>query len=181
MRINFYSGPGGGKSTIAAWLFSELKRRNFSVEHVNEYVKGWAYQKRQINKYDQLYLFGKQHQMEYKFLSNGVEHIITDSPCLLSAVYADVNGCKELSHYLGEICKIYEEDYPSLNIFLDRGSNPYDATGRWQTKEQALELDRQIYTFVREYTDGILHSIPFQDDRAILDLVLQTIRPKITT
>ena len=40
MRINLLAGPGAGKSTMAAWLFSELKRRNISVEHVGEYVKG---------------------------------------------------------------------------------------------------------------------------------------------
>ena len=176
MRINLYGGPGAGKSTTAAWLFSELKRRNISIEHVSEYVKGWAYQKRKINKYDQLYLFGKQHQMEYKFLSNGVKNIVTDSPCLLSAIYAEVNGCRELSIHLGEICKIYEADFPSLNIFMDRGNKPYDSTGRWQTKEESIELDRKIKEFVTEYTNGALITVPYHDERAVLDLVLDKVK-----
>jgi len=175
MRINLFGGPGAGKSTTAAWVFSELKRRHISVEHVNEYVKGWAYMNRKINKYDQLYLFGKQHQMEYKFLVNGVSHIITDSPCLLSAVYADINGSKELSEHLGEICKIYEADYPSLNIYLDRGNKPYDPNGRWQTEDQARDLDIKIREYVVRFTEGKLVSLPFYDERAILDYILKSI------
>ena len=36
MRINFLAGPGAGKSTTAAWIFSELKRKQASVELVTE-------------------------------------------------------------------------------------------------------------------------------------------------
>jgi len=39
MRINFLAGPGAGKSTTTAWIFSELKLRQVSVELVTEYVK----------------------------------------------------------------------------------------------------------------------------------------------
>lgn len=79
MRICFIGGPCSGKSKTAAWIFSELKERKISVEHVTEYVKSWTYIRRNVKEFDQIYIFAKQQQMEYKFLSNGVKNIITDS------------------------------------------------------------------------------------------------------
>lgn len=175
MRINLLAGPGAGKSTMAAWLFSELKRRNISVEHVGEYVKGWAYQKRTINKYDQLYLFGKQHQIEYKYLIHGVNHIVTDSPIILSAFYSQINGSVELATNLVNICKLYEKDFPSFNIFLQRGNKEYIQDGRWQTKEDALKIDETLYKFITQHLDANFISLPFDNERAILDAVLTKI------
>ena len=86
MRINLLAGPGSGKSTTAAWLFSELKIRHISVELITEYVKSWATQKRQVTTFDQVYLFGKQMQYEYRFLNNGIKNVVTDSPLILSCV-----------------------------------------------------------------------------------------------
>jgi adenylylsulfate kinase-like enzyme len=34
VAINFYGGPGSGKSTMAAAVFAELKSRNVEVELV---------------------------------------------------------------------------------------------------------------------------------------------------
>lgn len=176
MRINLLAGPGAGKSTTAAWLFSELKRRNISVEHVGEYVKGWSYQKRTIHKYDQLYLFGKQHQIEYKYLINGVKHIVTDSPIILSAFYSKINGSSELSDNLTTICKLYEKDFPSFNIFLQRGDKEYIQAGRWQTKEDALRIDKEIHEFITKQLVGNFIELPFDNERAILDAVLLKIQ-----
>jgi len=56
---------------------------------ITEYVKSWATQKRQVTTFDQVYLFGKQMQYEYRFLNNGIKNVVTDSPLILSCVYAD--------------------------------------------------------------------------------------------
>ena len=57
MRISLFGGPGSGKSTTAARLFSELKERHYSVEHVSEYVKSWTYMNRKPKGFDQVYIF----------------------------------------------------------------------------------------------------------------------------
>jgi hypothetical protein len=62
--INLYGGPGTGKSTSAAFLYYLLKNDNVNAELVREYVKDWAWEKRSINTYDQLYLLGKQIRKE---------------------------------------------------------------------------------------------------------------------
>ncbi|MBO6202243.1 MAG: hypothetical protein J6O13_01810 [Selenomonas sp.] len=38
--INFYGGAGIGKSTIAADIFSKLKRKGHKTEMVGEYANG---------------------------------------------------------------------------------------------------------------------------------------------
>ena len=49
--INLVGGPGCGKSTTAAGLFYELKRRDYSVELVTEYAKSrvWEDSLRTLN------------------------------------------------------------------------------------------------------------------------------------
>lgn len=143
-RISFYGGPGSSKSTTAAWLFSELKIKNIPIELSMEYVKRWAYLQRQVKKFDQIYLFAKQIQTESVYLEAG-KNIVTDSPPLLAAIYAD--------HYypdlaMGKHIRALEEEYtntyPSLNIFLDRKERPYDPTGRYQSYEEAKRIDEAI-------------------------------------
>lgn len=44
--INLFAGPGAGKSTTAARLFSTLKLRGKNAELVQEFAKGAAWEKR---------------------------------------------------------------------------------------------------------------------------------------
>lgn len=175
MRINFFGGPGSGKSTTAPWVFSMLKRDKASIELVTEYVKSWATQKRKVNEFDQIYLFGKQMQYEYRFLNAGIKNIVTDSPVLLSSVYAsvyfkDINVADDLEHMADE----YEKKYPSINIFLDRGDKPYNPEGRYQTYEEAKEIDKLILKVLEDKAQNkqLTYAIfPFSDPEAILKYV----------
>lgn len=170
MRINLFGGPGSGKSTTAAYIFSRLKKMGYSVEQVSEYVKAWAYQKRSVEKFDQVYIFGKQMQCEYKFLNNGVEHIITDCPVLLSYIYS-VLYKTGLGPSILQIIKEYERDHPSINIFLKRGNKPYDTKGRYQTYEQAKELDELIKDSLRAAGMGF-YEIPYENEEQILETIV---------
>lgn len=178
MRINLFGGPGSGKSTTAAWLFSELKYAQTSVELVTEYVKVWATQQRKINDFDQVYLFGKQIQYEYRFLSNGIKNIVTDSPVLLSSMYANVY-CKHLNFAadMEHIADVYEKQFPSINIFLVRGDKPYVTQGRYQTHEQAKEIDALVLeTLKRKEKEGLkLVQFSYKDKEAILAYVLSNV------
>lgn len=178
MRINLYGGPGSGKSTTAAWLFSELKKRHFSIELIPEYVKSWAYQNRKINQFDQIYFLGKQLQYEYRFLSSGVKNVITDCPVLLSAVYAKLYYPKlQLEEEIINIVKKYETEFPSLNIFLMRGDKKYHQQGRYQTLEEAKEIDYRISLMIGDIysNDKNLFYIPYSGQEKILNTVLDHI------
>ncbi|MEK6883866.1 MAG: AAA family ATPase [Nanoarchaeota archaeon] len=177
MRFNIYGAPCSAKSTTAAWLFSELKQRQISIELVTEFVKQFAYLKQKIHPFNQVYFCGAQLQSEYLFLTNGIKNIVTDSPVFLSALYAE--------HYfpdLGidksiiQIADKYEESHPSFNIFLERGDKPYDKTGRYQTYDEAIVLDKKMKTFLSGHfsKDKVLF-ISYKCRDVILNKVLENI------
>lgn len=175
MRINLLAGPGAGKSTTAAWLFSELKTRNISVELITEYVKTWAVQKRGVTTFDQVYLFGKQMQYEYRFLNNGVKNIVTDSPLALSCIYGDFYYPElKLGSDLLPILNKYESMFPSINIYLDRKDKKYIQEGRYQTYDQAIEVDNLVKNFIKTHLTNV-HFIEYSDRQSILELVLNNI------
>ena len=45
--VNLFGAPGCGKSTLAAALFSELKKAGFNAELVTEYANDKVYEKNQ--------------------------------------------------------------------------------------------------------------------------------------
>jgi hypothetical protein len=142
-RINLFAGPGAGKSTTAAWLYAQMKSDMFSVELIQEYVKSWAYDGREPSSFDQIYLFGKQMHSEDRVLKCGVHHTISDSPLFLSTCYcAKYNP--ELFEPLIQIERTIERKYPSLNIYIERHSKPYVKEGRYQTYDEAKDMDKFI-------------------------------------
>ena len=64
LHINFFGGPGVGKSTLAAQLFGYLKAKGFDVELAQEFIKTWAYQRRELRSFDYVYTFAKQLHAE---------------------------------------------------------------------------------------------------------------------
>jgi len=166
VRINFFGGPGSGKSTTAADVFARLKRELVSVEHVGEYVKAWAYQNRPVDFYDQFYLQAKQMQYEYRFLKAGVRNIVTDSPVALSYVYS----APHLRDVLKLVSDTYDKDFASYNIFLLRGDKPYVAAGRYQSKTKATEIDKKIMDEVKYLT-----YVPYNDMDMIMNLVMSVV------
>ena len=152
MRICFYAGPSAGKSTMAYELAGLLKRRKHSAELVSEYVKRWAYQNKKPTAFDQPYIFGKQQHYEYEVLKGGVKNIVCDSPVYLSHIYAHVyGGTYGMSRALKELADIYEKEYPSVSIYLERGEKPYNPEGRWGTIEEAKRVDAEVLTFLKKH------------------------------
>lgn len=154
-RINLFGGPSTGKTTTALKLAGEFKEQRLNVEYVNEYCKPLAYKGLPIHKFDQIYLFGKQLQYEYRFLNNGVDLIVTDSPVELSAIYAEQNGYHIIAKALRELSKEYNNDFPAINIVLERGDRKYDPNGRYQTEEQAKKLDSIISRVINSSLDNV--------------------------
>ena len=148
-RVGLFGGPGTGKSTMGALLYAHLKKDHVNVEFVQEYVKSWAYEKRVVSSFDQVYLLAKQIRMEDLVLRNGVDYVITDSPVGMSTCYAQNYGFKEWKS-LVEVAKAFEDKYPSLNIFMDRGDMEYQSHGRYQTKQEAIEMDEIIMKHLKD-------------------------------
>jgi hypothetical protein len=170
-RINFYGGPGCSKSTIATGIFSELKKLNFDIEYVSEYIKTWAHQKKVPKDFDQLYIFGKQLYKEARLLPH-VKYIITDSPVLLNVAYAKKYNCS----YADECLKIgmqFEEKYPAINIFLDRTGLPYIEAGRYENLDEAKIMDDYIFKTLENKVN--LHTFYSVDHLIITQFIKDTL------
>lgn len=171
MRVNILSGAGAGKSTLASYIFNQLKIKGYSIELVSEWIKPWAYHNRKLNRFDQYKIFGEQHHSEYQYLSAGVSNIVTDSPVFLSYIYPYSAGDYKIAQALLDLCLEYEQDFPSVNILLDRSDNSYDENGRWQTLDQAKQFDALIEARVRLYFDSNTYKFRYDDYESIMELV----------
>lgn len=159
--INLYCGPGGGKSTSAAYLFYQLKKLGKNVELVREYVKDWAWEKRHINAYDQLYFLGKQSRRE-SMLYGKVDYIVTDSPIWLSAYYAQLYCPIFVSEGVRAATVAFyhqarHDGHAHQHVQLVR-SKAYNPAGRFQTEVQARELDGDIQNFLKNVKVSTIES-----------------------
>jgi len=136
--VNFYGGPGTGKSTICAGVFEELKWLGINCEMALEYAKDMVWEG-SLNKFDnQLYIFAKQYHRTFRLLGK-VDVILTDSPILMSLVYS--KGKENLK--LRELILDKYKELNNIDIFLRR-KKKYNPKGRTQTFEGAKKLDKEI-------------------------------------
>lgn len=146
--INMLGGSGIGKSTAAAGLYHEMKNRGCNVELVREYVKMWAWTGHKVGEYDQLYIFGKQARSEY-MLYGKVDYIVTDSPIILSPVYEKFyNGESMVEDSAIKFLRRAEKNgVKHVNFLLSR-TKPFNPDGRYETEEQAREVDKKVREFM---------------------------------
>src|SRR3990167_10353870 len=142
--VNFYGGPGAGKSTLAAHTFAELKYDGVLCELVPEYAKGAVWEDNLSLFEVQPYLFGEQYRA-LKRLEGKVDVAITDGPLLLHFIYTRGN---EPRSFLPMVLESYFQ-FDNLN-FLVRRTKPYVQTGRLSDEHEARGLDVAIETFLQD-------------------------------
>jgi hypothetical protein len=144
--INFFAGPGSGKSTCAAGVFTAMKHRDIKCELVTEYAKDMTYENRHLTLSDQLYMLAKQNQ-RLKRLEGKVDYAITDSPLIMGLVY-QVEGYYE---NFAPLVKEIFNSYDNVNFFIER-LKKYQTYGRNQTEEQAKGKDLEIIHLLAKYS-----------------------------
>ena len=159
--INFYGGPGSGKSTAAAQLYYLMKRDGLSVELVREYVKDWAYEARTMSTYDQIYFLGKQVRRE-SMLYGKVDWIVTDSPVMMNLYYAQRYCPRQLAEGVrAATLSFYHQaeidNHKHLHVFLNR-TKPYISEGRYQTEAEAKEIDTGIKSVLDSFKLPIIET-----------------------
>lgn len=143
--INFFAGPGAGKSTISAHLFALLKWQGLNCEIAREWIKEKVWQ--DINHpslNNQLYIFAKQ-DLALSSLDGKVDFAITDSPLILSLIYGNANPQSFEQLVLARF-----RSYKNINFFVER-KKAYNPNGRLQTSSEAEEIDSKILEMLRYY------------------------------
>jgi hypothetical protein len=172
-RINFLGGACCGKSTIAPYVYSQLKMRGLKVSLAQEYVKEWAYLKRDATGFDQLLVFANQLHKEELPLKSGEDIVVSESPLFLSACYAQISD-SPVYEELFEIVRKFEEQHPSINIFLNRKDIPYASEGRYGDADTAKEMDVFV-KFKMEDKSLEFEEFNSKNSEAILEYVLKVI------
>ena len=140
---NLFGGPGIGKSTTAAGLFSELKQRGISAEYATEYAKDRVWEEAFRTMDNQIYMFAKQHHRIWRVLGK-VDVVITDSPMLLSLYYG-----ADYSKTFHQLVLEEHNKTKSLNVLLKR-EKKYLQAGRVQTEEESKEIDKFLESMLKE-------------------------------
>lgn len=141
--INFFAGPGAGKSTLCAAVFAELKFRGVNCEMALEWVKDMIWEESTKVIENQFFVFGQQ-QHRLKRLKGKVNFIVTDAPILNSLIY-DAKGDKDFEKI---IIKTHNE-VENINFFVKRPTK-YENLGRIHSNSEALELDKLITVMLIE-------------------------------
>jgi hypothetical protein len=167
--INLISGPGVGKSTIAAGVFYRLKSLGINAELATEYAKDKVWEDSIAVLENQIYIFGKQHHRLFR-LCGKVDVIVTDSPILLSIVYD-----KSKNEIFKELVLQEFKKFKSMTYFLER-VKPYMTKGRTQTEEEAMEVDADVKSMLDSCE--VPYSVLNGDEKSvniIIDQVLEAI------
>lgn len=159
--VNFYGGPGSGKSTMTAHVFALLKWDGYNVEIASEYAKDKVWEGSTHVLGNQEYVFGKQYK-RIKQLVGQVEIILTDGPLLHSIIYADPED-----HVLTDIVVDRYRSFNNLDIFLQR-QKKYNPSGRTQTLEEAKEIDERTEQMLKKYVHNLKYSLGVRESAEAL-------------
>jgi len=141
--INFMAGPGAGKSTTAAAVFSLLKLHNVNAELVTEFAKDLTWEERSKTLQNQYYVWAKQQHRFWRIRSE-VDVIVTDSPLFFSLVYGSQD-----SRPFSQLVMDEFNSYENMNYYINR-VKPYQEKGRNQSEDEAVGLDTIVKQKLKE-------------------------------
>lgn len=146
LLINLFGAPSAGKSTGAAYVFSQLKLKGINAELVTEFAKDKVWEESVEVFNNQAYIFGEQY-FRISRCQNKVDVIVTDSPLILSAFY---NHNDLLGEKFNSLIVDVFNSFDSLNYFLLR-DKPYNSIGRFQSETESDALVEPMECMLKKY------------------------------
>ena len=128
--IGLTGAPGAGKSTGAAYVFSQLKMLGVDAELATEFAKDMVWEENPAPFKNQAYMFGQQYYRISRLLGK-VDVIVTDSPLPLSVIY---NNDPRLGDDFNNMVINVWKSLNTRDFFIERVT-AYNPNGRNQTAE----------------------------------------------
>ena len=148
--VNLLGGPGCGKSSLGAYIFSKLKMLGVNAELITEVAKDKTWEKNFMALDCQPYIFGKQcYRMDR--CKGQVDVIVTDSPLILTSLY---NHDKNIEPEFSQVVLKKFLEFRNICYFLNR-QKEYNPIGRNQTEEEAKQIDTEVKALLK------MNCIPF--------------------
>ena len=144
--VNLFGTPGAGKSTGAAYIFSNLKMRGINAELVTEFAKDMVWEDNKEVFKNQAYIFGTQ-SFRISRCQDKVDVIVTDCPLFLTAFY---NQSPILGKQFNDVVFSVFNSYNNINYFIDRVKD-YNPIGRLQTEKESLALKAPMLQMLKDY------------------------------
>ena len=172
--INIAGGPGAGKTTIAADVFSKLKAKGYDVENVSEFAKELVWEGRDEAFNDRLYMHGEQNHRLMQ-MNGKLDYIITDSPLFLTSVYnAHYLKDKFPESYNKMIDLVTLETFRLYNnkVYLLNRNCGYHTIGRREDENTANIIDAAVIRYLNDNNiDYVELSLEEAGDHIINDLI----------
>lgn len=169
--INLMGAPGAGKSTAAAYIFSQLKMAGINAELVTEFAKDKVWEENPSPFKDQLYMTAKQEYRQSR-CKDKVSVIITDSPLLLGIYY---NKNPELTENFDKMVLDVFNSYNNVTYFINR-VKVYNPVGRHQNEVESDQVAKDLQQLLKKY------KIPFKvfnGDLAGYNLIVEEVLSKL--
>ena len=169
--VNLYAGPGAGKTTCAWLVAGELKKLGVVTEYVPEYAKELVWDGRTDlldgNYKNQTAVLAEQNR-RIERLRGKVDVIVTDSPLLMSSMYAkeNVEQFEQLAFSMYNRCD-------NFNLFITRGDG-FEQEGRIHSLQESKKIDEEIKGFLDEH--GVYYGTY---EHNTLDMVVRNIQASL--
>lgn len=178
--VNFFAGPGAGKTTLAHAVTAHLKMmgRGMVVEYVGEYAKRLLFENRKAAMSNQILVLGRQFQ-ELGNLWGKADIVVTDGPILHGMIYG-----RKLNYppVFFDLALWADRQFDNMNVVVERiDTHPFEQIGRLQDFQESKEIDLDIKDMLRRTETGIAYSGPPTDatTRKVAEMVLERVQNPI--
>lgn len=165
--VNVFGAPGSGKSTLRSGLFYRMKMEGLSVEDVTEFAKDCVWEQQNLIFQDQIYLFAQQNRKQER-LRHSVDWAVTDSPLLLSCIYANTSSYYDQFNPL--VINVWDS-YDNINILVNR-THPFEQQGRVHSESQSVDINNQLKHLLMELNVDFIY---VNSDNIDIDKIFDTV------
>jgi tRNA uridine 5-carbamoylmethylation protein Kti12 len=152
--VNFFGGPGAGKTTAAARLFASLKVNGVDSIMVGEYAQECILAEDTEALKDQLWMLAHAHR-KIQAASKHSAVTIVDSPILLSIVYGE-----NMPPSFNQLVLELNSKFHNFNVLIERvPSYQHSMVGRVHSLSESLLIDKEFEELLERY------EVPFIRER----------------